>query len=722
MKTTAFMLAGIVFISTAQAQVTNRWTNDVAGTWLWQTPENWSAGAPGTTHSCFITNANTKTVRITGVGPGSSATISNLVVSAPAGSTNTLQVDDFESPGVFYIRNCFTLTSGGEFVQNAATTRVEGVTLLPSFRIDGNVWLNGGWLITTNFSLTTFIGYSGAGQLTTSGGLWSARSTYIGYLGGSSGTLTVAGGTNNLPGVFYVGRYAAATGTIWVTGGVITAPNNTVYVGDAGIGRLTVSNGWVSASEFVVGSGGGTGSVLVAGGILDAGTLTIGNSYTCLASLTLAGGTVTTRYGTYVGVYGPGSLWMSSGHLAATGGLSVAQYYPATVTISNGLMKARGLSCGYNGDACGTITVAGGKLEVDLTMSLGVFLASSTGTVWVTGGELCATNLQSIIGAVGTGQITVSNALYRAGEVYVGSGNNGTLTIAGGSCPMKFLRAASSANTTGTVWLTGGTITAVGFPYLTSHIGYGGLGRVAVSNSTWHASRIVVGYGTSSRGTLTIDGGEVVANATVTYGGLLIGSTACRSTGVVTIASGSLLVTNDTHDCELEVRGGTLTIAGGYVRCDRIIITNACANFVRTGGTFIYSGGLILSAADTDGDGIINSYEIANGLDPFDPINATKDTDGDGLTDLQEYLAGTAPTNSASAFCITGVAAEGGDLRVTWSTAAGKTNALQAASEVAGNYDAIFTVTNTTGSVTNYLDAGAATNWPVRFYRVRLVP
>jgi hypothetical protein len=34
----------------------------------------------------------------------------------------------------------------------------------------------------------------------------------------------------------------------------------------------------------------------------------------------------------------------------------------------------------------------------------------------------------------------------------------------------------------------------------------------------------------------------------------------------------------------------------------------------------------------------------------------------------------------------------------------------------------IFSVTNVAVSVTNYLDIGGATNFPLRFYRVRLVP
>ncbi len=47
---------------------------------------------------------------------------------------------------------------------------------------------------------------------------------------------------------------------------------------------------------------------------------------------------------------------------------------------------------------------------------------------------------------------------------------------------------------------------------------------------------------------------------------------------------------------------------------------------------------------DTDGDGIPDYVEIANGLDPE---NSGLDSDGDGFSDLDELLNGTSPTNSA---------------------------------------------------------------------------
>lgn len=49
---------------------------------------------------------------------------------------------------------------------------------------------------------------------------------------------------------------------------------------------------------------------------------------------------------------------------------------------------------------------------------------------------------------------------------------------------------------------------------------------------------------------------------------------------------------------------------------------------------------------DTDGDGMPNSWELANGFDPFDPADAEGDADQDGLSNRQEAALGADPRDS----------------------------------------------------------------------------
>jgi PKD repeat protein len=104
------------------------------------------------------------------------------------------------------------------------------------------------------------------------------------------------------------------------------------------------------------------------------------------------------------------------------------------------------------------------------------------------------------------------------------------------------------------------------------------------------------------------------------------------------------------------------------------------------------------------------------------------DPDGDGLNNQAEFLAGTDPTNSASSLRITSVVRSNDDLIIAWTYGPGKTNALQEAigtgngSYQTNNFADIYTVTDTVGTVTNYLNLGAATNSPSLYYRVRVVP
>lgn len=128
---------------------------------------------------------------------------------------------------------------------------------------------------------------------------------------------------------------------------------------------------------------------------------------------------------------------------------------------------------------------------------------------------------------------------------------------------------------------------------------------------------------------------------------------------------------------------------------------------------------------DQTGHGIPNSWLQQYGFSPFDAVAATADSDGDGMSNLQEFLSGTDPTNSASFLHILSVAPQSQNLLITWVGTGGFTNIVQAAFDLSGGYSNIsgnIILIGGPGSITNYLDLGAATNGSPRFYRIGLVP
>jgi len=118
--------------------------------------------------------------------------------------------------------------------------------------------------------------------------------------------------------------------------------------------------------------------------------------------------------------------------------------------------------------------------------------------------------------------------------------------------------------------------------------------------------------------------------------------------------------------------------------------------------------------------GSTTNAQAAAGADPF----------GKGMSNFDQFLAGLNPTNPASALRITSVAPSGNNVVVTWTTAGGHTNIVQAnAGDGNGGYTTNFTdlsgpivITGSGDTSTNYTDVGGGTNIPSRYYRVRLAP
>jgi T5SS/PEP-CTERM-associated repeat protein len=625
----AVALAGAILALPVLA-ADNSWISTGGG--YWQGDANWSQGVPPDSSYdwIYLTNANTKTVLVHSSIPASTLTVGNLMISGPAGTTNTLSIgyvvegfDPFTlSEGPFVVSGNLTISSGGKlWIAAASTTRVDGVSA-GVFTVNGTVQMDTGLLVTTNCSTT--IGEDGVGRMTVTNGTWLAKSIYLGCVDGSQGTLILAGGTTALSEVLSIGRsglpdFGPAYGTLMLTGGQLTTTNAATQVGYNGVGLMIVSNGtWLAKDMYVADGGadyGAQGTMIIAGGTnILSGSLRVGNSVAGNGSVLISGGQlVVTNNTTYIGDTAAGQM-----------------------TVNNGTWLAKDVSVGNNAGSRGTLTIAGGTNSLTGYLYLGYF-AGATGTVWLTGGQLTVTNYPTYIGGNGVGQMTVSNGTLQAYSVYVGvfGGSQGTLTIAGGTNRFSwYLVVGYNSGATGTVWLTGGQLTVTNGP---TFIGNYGVGQMTVSNSTWLAKDVSVGNNAGSQGTLTIAGGtnSLAGNLQIGYnpnatgtvlltGGQLVATNTDTyigrsGVGQMTVSNGTWLA-KDVYVGELANSQGTLNIGGGTnTISSSLTIGNATT---ATGRVFVTGGQLTVTSGTTRvGFGGNGQMQISGGTTYLRDVN-----------------------------------------------------------------------------------------------------
>jgi fibronectin-binding autotransporter adhesin len=650
--------------------------------------------------------AGAGSLTIGNAGPGNSLTISNAGRVANGygylGYTNSS------------IGNIVTVTGSGSIWSNSNDLSIgyQGASNKVAIINQGRVFNASGILGFLNSSFGNIVTVSGSGSV------WRSSSLLEVGLQGADNKLAISnrGAVHNLSGI--VGTSASSSNNTVVVADLGSIWSNVfaVIIGSAGIGNsLVISNGGnVFDSTGSVGASNNSVVVTDLGSVWrNGGTLSIGggvgntmlvNNGGAVYNVTGIIGSSTSSSNNSVVVRGSGSVWSNDWLYVGNPGSG------NSLVISNG----------------GGVISTGGNVGIGSVTNNSV-LVTDSGSVW-------SNSMGASLGGVGS-SLVVSNggklvtAYFGGASVVDGAGNSITVTGNGSvwsnylnNIFLGFSQAGSSLviSNQGRVVTTGLGAGYLGFTPSSSNNNM----RV-VDAATWQSSGLYVGYQGTSNSVYVVGGSVLVAT------NLLIGADTSAGCGgnLVELDSGSVTVTNATGSGVFEIRGGKFILNGGTLRVDRFVMTNACASLVLGGGTLIinYPPATLNCVLDSDGDGMPNCWEISHGLNPLDPTDANLDNDGDGFTNLQEYQAGTDPNDASSTpFYILPIVRTNNCFIVAWHTWPGTTNELQATACGVGyktnTFAAIFSVTNTVGSVTNYLDCGCVTNSSSRFYRVRLVP
>ena len=239
----------IALIPIPQNTSTNTWISAIGG--KWETSTNWSNGtAPSLTDSAdTITNASIKAVTIDSVTTNTTGvmTISNLVVSAPLGSTNTLFLSNAGAAIPLQVLNGLTVGSGGVLTVSGSSLIAGSVSNAGVIQASGGMLEFFGLNIGTNNTLSGSIAITNGGTLLLSGtDSWTLVSA-IAYGGGTSSGSIISSNSGAIQSVFLSNpAFCDNEGTLAVVGG------NVINYGQIG---ADLTNNYV-----ITGSGGLTGS------------------------------------------------------------------------------------------------------------------------------------------------------------------------------------------------------------------------------------------------------------------------------------------------------------------------------------------------------------------------------------------------------------------------------------------------------------------------------
>jgi subtilisin family serine protease len=143
----------------------------------------------------------------------------------------------------------------------------------------------------------------------------------------------------------------------------------------------------------------------------------------------------------------------------------------------------------------------------------------------------------------------------------------------------------------------------------------------------------------SNYGVTTVDlGAPGSALYTTVPGGKYAYFSGTSASAPVVSGAAALALSTEPNQTYLDLKDGVMNSVDA--------VPDLTQKTVSGGRVNVYNLTAILGPADSDGDGLPDTFEVAYGLNPADATDARTDPDGDGLDNLLEFFYGTEPDNA----------------------------------------------------------------------------
>lgn len=576
------LLTVLAALSLPLAQVEGQTVTWTGGVGSFSDGANWSGGdAPQPEENILISNGGTAqasgSIQITNVSIGGSSTLEVL-----PGLTSQLTVSEEFYAGVSGLG---TLSIG---LHASAATSDFYAGFAPN--TNGVVNIGGGYdsYLSTD---RVFIGYEGNATFTleNSSALYSTTG-YVGYLPGSQGLISLTSsawtakdqgnprditvgveGSGEIQATssqisalnFVLGGTAGSTGVVSMSGGTLTVQDN-LQVGNAGTGTLSLTNSASVSSD----------------------TLSIGTLENSTGHVSITNSSLTSAGNVFVGLSGQGTLEADGANFEAPE-LFIGRNNGVTgsATFSSGTLALTGeIHVGADGD--GTFTLKDNGIMNTDKGNMG-FAAGATGVINIVSGHW--TNTQAIfVGVSGSGTLNIETQgliTSESGYIAQDAGGVGKVNLIGGSWDMSNTLAVG-VNGTGGFSADGG---AVSSQWAQVGLNAGSSGVVTLNNATWTTDQTLTIASAGDGEFSETNGSNVTAQTIELASGAMV-------TGSLSVVNSSLTTENliaGAGTASVDFSGAQFKLLGGSAVLDTLLIDGFAPGTVVVG-----TGGLTV---DTQG-------------------------------------------------------------------------------------------------------------------------